>query len=131
MGGTEPTGKFLEDLVSLKDELEVNHRQLMDHHVTTSLFLESLFRKDHFKEGHLVLRTRPCLIEEEIIKPQLENYLSRFDLYGITVEYPADIEREAPLTVDIGLLAQVYANLFSNGVKYTAEVTLNDGNHRR
>ena len=129
--GTVPPGQFMEHLVSLRDELEVNHRQLMDHHVTTSLFLESLFRRDHFKEGHLVLRTRPCLIEDEIIRPQLENYLSRFDLYGITVEYPADIEGEVPLTVDIGLLAQVYANLFSNGVKYTAEVTRKDGNHRK
>jgi len=128
---TSPQPQFLDHLVSLRDELEANQRQLMDHHVTTSLFLESLFRRDHFKEGHLVLKTRSCLIEDEIIKPQLENYLSRFELYGITVEYPADMEEEVPLDVDIGLLAQVYANLFSNGVKYTAEVTRKDGSRRK
>jgi signal transduction histidine kinase len=123
--------QFLEHLLLVKDELETNHRQLMDHHVTTSLFLESLFRRDHFKEGHLVLKTRSCLVEEEIIKPQLENYLSRFELYGIRIEYPMEKEEEVPLAVDIGLLAQVYANLFSNGVKYTSEIVREDRTIRK
>jgi signal transduction histidine kinase len=120
-----------ERLLELKVELTENHRHLLDHHANTSLFLESLFRRDHFKEGHLVLKTKTCMVESEIIGPQLENYLSRFELYGIEVERPAVMEEEIYLTVDIGLLAQVYANLFSNGVKYTAEIVRKDGSKRK
>jgi signal transduction histidine kinase len=120
-----------ERLLELKVELTENHRHLLDHHANTSLFLESLFRRDHFKEGHLVLKTRTCMIESEIIKPQLENYLSRFELYGIEVEHPTGTEEEIYLSVDIGLLAQVYANLFSNGVKYTSEIVRQDGSKRK
>lgn len=120
-----------ERLVAIQGELESSHRQLLDHHATTSLFLESLFRRDHFREGHLVLRARPCRVESEIIKPQLDNYLNRLDLYGIKVEYPPDMGEEIPLIVDIGLLAQVYSNLFSNVVKYTEEVATGDGSQRK
>lgn len=120
-----------EQLAAIQGELESSHRQLLDHHATTSLFLESLFRRDHFREGHLVLRARPCRVENEIIKPQLDNYLSRLDLYGIKVEYPPDMGEEIPLIVDIGLLAQVYSNLFSNVVKYTEEVPDGEGHHRK
>jgi signal transduction histidine kinase len=120
-----------ERLAAIQGELESSHRQLLDHHATTSLFLESLFRRDHFREGHLVLRARPCRVENEIIKPQLDNYLNRLDLYGINVEYPPDMGEEIPLIVDIGLLAQVYSNLFSNVVKYTEEVVTGDGRTRK
>lgn len=129
--GSSLGSEIRERLLSLKDEFAENHRHLLDHHATTSLFLESLFRRDHFKEGHLVLRARTCMVEREIIKPQLESYLSRLELYGITVEYPDDMEEEVPLVVDIGLLAQVYANLFSNGVKYAVEVMKQDGRPRK
>lgn len=118
-------------LCELKVELFENHRHLLDHHANTSLFLESLFRRDHFKAGHLVLKTRSCRVESEIIMPQLENYLSRFELYGIEVDRPIGMEEEIYLSVDIGLLAQVYANLFSNGVKYAAEIVRQDGSKRK
>lgn len=120
-----------ERLAAVQSDLESSHRQLLDHHATTSLFLESLFRRDHFREGHLVLRARPCRVENEIIKPQLDNYLNRLDLYGIKVEYPPDMGEEIPLIVDIGLLAQVYSNFFSNAVKYTDEVVTFDGRPRK
>jgi len=118
-------------LLTIQSELDSNHRQLLDHHATTSLFLESLFRRDHFREGHLVLRAKPCKVENQIIKPQLDTYLNRLDLYGIKVEYPPDMGDEIPLLVDIGLLAQVYSNLFSNAVKYTEEVQGENGVTRK
>jgi len=124
-------GLIRERLAAIGSELESNHRQLLDHHATTSLFLESMFRRDHFREGRLVLRARPCRVETEIIKPQLDNYLSRLDLYGIKVEYPPDMGEEIPLVVDIGLLAQVYSNLFSNVVKYTEAVVTAGGRSRK
>lgn len=118
-------------LHELRDELTECYRHLLDHHANTSLFLESLFRRDHFTQGHLVLKTRPCKIEAEIIRPQLDNYLSRFELYGIEVARQGGREEEVCLAVDIGLLAQVYANLFSNAIKYTAEIVRKDGSKRK
>ncbi|MDF1576983.1 MAG: HAMP domain-containing sensor histidine kinase [Desulfurivibrionaceae bacterium] len=131
-GEPPPAGQNVRTrLLELQAEFAENHRQLLDHHVNTSLFLESLFRRDHFKEGHLVLKTRLCSVGSEIIRPQLENYQKRFELYGIEVEHPTGMEVEIYLTVDIGLLSQVYANLFSNGVKYAEEITRKDGSRRK
>jgi len=48
-----------------------------------------------------------------------------------SAESPAGMEEEILLSVDIGLLAQVYANFFSNGVKYTGEIVRNDGSRRK
>ncbi len=108
---------------SLHDDLNKYDEELRRHHAATSLFLESLFRPDHFERGRFVLRPRTCFVEKEIILPQLEHYKRRLDRRGITIERPSDmLEEETPLMVDVGLLAQVYANLFSNAVKYTEEV---------
>jgi signal transduction histidine kinase len=135
LAATEAAASFgptiMARLCALKEELAENHRHLLDHHANTSLFLESLFRRDHFREGHLVLKTRLCSVASEIIAPQLENYLGRFDLNGIEVEHPVGMDEEIYLTVDIGLLAQVYANLFSNGVKYAAEIVRKNGTRRK
>jgi len=106
--------------------------EIEDHHRHLSLFLESLFRRDHFEKGHLVLRSRPCLVEKEIILPQLARFARRFAARNITVERPADMgDEEIPLVVDFGLLSQVYANLFSNAVKYTEPVSLPEGGERK
>lgn len=87
-----------------------------------SLFLESLFRPGHFQRGHLVLRRQKCNVASEIIKPQLELYLPKLQERQIEIDaslggVPA--EEDYNLLVDKGLIAQVYANLFSNAVKYT------------
>ncbi|MGQ9921925.1 MAG: sensor histidine kinase [Desulfobacca sp.] len=86
-----------------------------------SLFLESLFRPSHFQRGHLVLRKRRCNVRSEIIQPQLELYLPKLQERQIEIDeslggVPAE---DFTLMVDKGLISQVYANLFSNAVKYT------------
>ncbi len=86
-----------------------------------SLFLESLFRPSHFQKGHLVLRKRRCNVRSEIIQPQLELYLPKLQERQIEIDeslggVPAE---DFTLMVDKGLISQVYANLFSNAVKYT------------
>ncbi|MBU0673493.1 MAG: HAMP domain-containing histidine kinase [Proteobacteria bacterium] len=130
-GGTE-CETTRERLADLHRQMADNHRHLLDHHATTSLFLESLLRREHFKQGHLVLKARPCQVEDEIILPQLENYLNRMSRNGITVEFPGDMDEETvPLSVDIGLLSQVYANLFSNAVKYTEVILTREGRPRK
>lgn len=117
---------------SLHRSLLENHRELLEHHANYSLFLESLFRRDHFAQGRFVLHPRKCSIDREIVSPQLDHFLSRFKARGIAVEKPRDMEgEELFLRVDVGLLSQVYANLFSNAVKYTDAITNRHGEVRK
>ena len=117
---------------TLHRSLLENHRELLEHHANYSLFLESLFRRDHFAQGRFVLRPRKCAIDREIVSPQLDHFLSRFSARGIVVEKPEDMqEEELFLRVDVGLLSQVYANLFSNAVKYTGAITNRNGKVRK
>ncbi len=117
---------------NLHQELLSNHRELLEHHANYSLFLESLFRRDHFAKGRFVLQPKRCSIESEIVTPQLDHYLSRFKARNITVERPTNMhEEELFLRVDVGLLSQVYANLFSNAVKYSTKVLDHKGRSRK
>ncbi|AEB09522.1 GAF domain-containing sensor histidine kinase [Desulfobacca acetoxidans] len=86
-----------------------------------SLFLESLFRPSHFQRGHLVLRKRKCNVRSEIIQPQLELYLPKLQERHIEIDESLGgvPEEDFTLLVDKGLISQVYANLFSNAVKYS------------
>ena len=116
----------------LSDDLLFYHSEIVKHHSNISLFLESLFRREHFESGHLVLHPKRCFVEKEIILPQLENYASRLRAANITVDRPNNmLDEEFQLIVDIGLLSQVYANLFSNATKYTGEVVTRDGRTRK
>ncbi len=116
----------------IREKLLGYHGELVKHHANISLFLESLFRREHFEKGHLVLRPRSCYVEKEIILPQLEHYASRIRAAGITVERPKNmIDTEFQIMVDVGLLAQVYANLFSNAAKYTREICTEGGACRK
>lgn len=106
--------------------------ELEKHHKSSSLFIESLFRRDHFTKGELVLRTRKCVVVDEIIGPQLEHYQRRLRNLGVEIEHPDDMrDEELALQVDVGLLSQVYANLFSNALKYTEAVPVDDGRVQR
>ncbi len=117
----------VEKVAALQKTFAGYHLEMQKHHASCSLFLESLFRKDHFENGELVLCTRKCFVEKEIIEPQLEHFAQRFQHQGIVVRRPLDMcDEEIALKVDIGLLAQVYANLFSNALKY-ATTTENNG----
>lgn len=86
-----------------------------------SLFLESLFRPGHFQKGHLVLRKRRCNVRSEIIQPQLELYVPKLQERQIEIDESLGgvPQEDFTLMVDKGLISQVYANLFSNAVKYT------------
>ncbi|MDD3814158.1 MAG: ATP-binding protein [Desulfocapsaceae bacterium] len=106
-----------------RQALEQTHRDLLKHHNQITLFQESLFRKQHFSEGHLVLQPTSSFVERDIILPQLDLYEKKLERQGITIDKPTDLNTQKfPLMVDIGLLSQVYANLFSNAVNYTAEI---------
>jgi len=116
----------------LYHDLARYHRELVKHHANISLFLESLFRREHFEKGHLVLHPKRCFVEKEIILPQLEHYAGRLRAAGIAVERPENmLDEEFQIMVDVGLLAQVYANLFSNAAKYTKEIVIHNGVPRK
>jgi len=120
------------EISQLRKDLMIYHGELEKHHANVSLFLESLFRREHFQRGRLVLQPKRCCVEEEIIQPQLEQYRARLKTQGIVIDRPTDmIEERVLLNVDIGLLSQVYANFFSNAVKYTEEIVDHNGRPRK
>ncbi|MDO8946333.1 MAG: ATP-binding protein [Desulfocapsaceae bacterium] len=123
---------FLDSCRETRQALEQTHRDLLKHHNQITLFQESLFRKQHFSEGHLVLQPTSCFVERDIILPQLDLYLKKLERQGITIDKPSNLHtQEFPLMVDIGLLSQVYANLFANAVNYTGEIINHQGQPRK
>lgn len=117
--------------------LEENNHMLLDewrafskHYEHTSLFLESLFRRDHFEKGTYVLRKQTCNFRTEIIEPLLERYLPMLDKRGIAVDSSLLSAKDEQITlfVDKGLISQVFDNFFSNAVKYAREVEDQWGN---
>ncbi len=121
------------DLEKTLEDLRQCHQDIKKHFQNTSLFLESLLRREHFQKGQLVLRRRPCNFAKEIIEPQLERYRKRLERRGIEIDNRLGgvPDEDIPLAVDIGLISQVYANLFSNAEKYTEEVVDEHGNRRK
>ncbi len=129
---SEACNAIIDRLSDLREDLMGYQQEMLKHHANVSLFLESLFRKEHFERGHLVLRPKLCRVEKEIILPQLGQYKSRLTANKIMVDSPKGMdEEEIPIMVDKGLLAQVYANLLSNAVKYTEEIIDDSGKPRK
>ncbi len=112
--------RFGENVAELKSQTE----EIKKHYEHISLFLETLFRREHFVKGTYVLREQPCNFKREILEPVLSRYLPKFKERGIVIEnlledVPDD---EIELLVDKGLISQVFDNFFSNAVKYTREI---------
>lgn len=130
---SQPHDKLLRDLGYIHEGLMDQYRQILTHYEQTSLFLETLLRRSHFEEGRYVLEKRACNFKKQVIDLQLERYRPRFEERGIEIDTSLGgvPDQEIEVVVDIGLISQVYANLFSNAVKYTREVTDASGRKRR
>jgi signal transduction histidine kinase len=124
-------------LIKIHRAVESNNRSLEDswkalsrHYEHTSLFLETLLRREHFQRGNYVLRKQSCNFRTEIIEPLLERYMPVFKKRGITVDNRLDNvpDEQMTLYVDKGLISQVFDNLFSNAFKYTETVEDQLGN---
>lgn len=116
--------KFLDAQGTFRDlvaEMEHDYQALEQHYKGLSLFIESLFRASHFQKGHFVLRRRTVRVNSEIIRPQLQLFQDKLKDRQILIDTGAGVmpDEDLPISVDKGLMAQVYANLFSNAVKYT------------
>ncbi len=121
--------------LTLAELMDVNHglteelENIEKHYKNMSLFLETLLRRSHFEQGKLTLRTTPCNIRQDVVLPQVERFADRFREMGIAIDdkFGGIPDKEVISVVDVGLVAQVYANLFSNALKYTQEVvTISD-----
>lgn len=101
-------------MFSDQEEIE----QLYEH---TSLFLETLFRPDHFLFGEYILRKTSSYLWQDIVIPQLVRFRDRFVQQGIVINHilkDHKVSEDLKVKVDKGLMAQVVANLFSNAAKY-------------
>jgi signal transduction histidine kinase len=120
---------FQKELSDVNQGLTTELENIEKHYKNMSLFIETLFRKSHFDQGRLTPRTKPCNMLKDVVQPQLERYVEQFKKMGISVNdrLSGIPDAEIITVVDVGLIAQVYANLFSNAVKYTQAVTTDTG----
>jgi signal transduction histidine kinase len=109
--------------------LRAEYSALSRHYEHTSLFLETLFRKDHFQKGTYVLRKQSCNFRTEIVEPLLDRYSSEFEKKGMVVDDRIENvpDEQVTLFVDKGLISQVFDNFFSNAIKYTGAIESESG----
>lgn len=112
------------ELVGLKSSIGDELEEMGKHHRHMSMFLESLLRRSHFEQGRLTLRTKSCNMHRDVVAPQLDRFLERFHNFGIELDQSTSgvPQEEVISVVDLGLMSQVYANLFSNVLKYAEQV---------
>ena len=120
---------LLKELAGINEGLKEEIENIEKHYKNMSLFLETLFRRSHFDQGKLALRTKACNMKKDVVQPQLERYIEQFQKAGVSIDdrLSGIPDEEIISVVDVGLVAQVYANLFSNALKYTQEVTTETG----
>lgn len=124
---------IVKELNDVNQGLAIELENIEKHYKNMSLFIETLFRKSHFDRGRLVLRTKTCNMKHDIVQPQLDRFLDRFKAVGISIDdrLSGIPDEEIIAVVDIGLMAQVYANLFSNALKYTQEIVTEEGERKK
>ena len=115
-----------EDMGKKMEDFEIHFKHL-------SLFIETLFRGEHFKTGSYVLKRRSYNLLKDIFFPELEHYSKRLAERNIDIVEPSDVPLDSDLIIflDLGLTAQVFANLFSNALKYCQPVFDENGNPRK
>lgn len=121
------------DLQEVNRGLGEEFNNIENHNRNISLFVESLFRRSHFQEGRFIPQKRLCNFKKEIIEPQLERFRERFSSKGIAIDDQLGgvPDESVVAVVDVGLILQVYANLFSNALKYTRVVYDADGAEKK
>lgn len=116
-------------LAEIAASIEAQYQEIYSHYESTSMFLETLLRRQHFEEGRYVLEKREVNLRISVVEPLLERFRQRLEERDIEINLgmggaPDQMIR---LVIDRGLISQVYDNFFSNALKYTEEVTLPDG----
>ena len=124
---------YLKELSDINSGLHEELENIEKHYKNMSLFIETLFRKSHFDQGRLSIRTKECNMKNDVVQPQLERYVEQLKRMGISIDdrFSGIPDAEIITVVDVGLIAQVYANLFSNALKYTQEITADTGEQKK
>ena len=125
--------KLLKELQEVNQGLTGELENIEKHYKNMSLFLETLFRRSHFDHGKLILRTKACNMKNDVVQPQLERYMEQFRKAGISIDdrLSGIPDEEVISVIDVGLIAQVYANLFTNALKYTQEIIVETGEKKK
>jgi signal transduction histidine kinase len=112
--------KAADSLQNIHEDMESKTEEFKSHFNHLSLFIETLFRREHFTEGSYVLKRRTYNLLADIFLPELEHYKKRLIDKGIDIIRPSGVPSDDELTIfiDLGLMAQVFANLLSNALKY-------------
>ena len=133
VSGDNRLGRLLGDLQEVNQVLTDEFSNIDKHHRNFSLFLESLFRRSHFQQGRFIPQTRRCNFKKEVIDPQLDRFIERFRLKGIEIDSRLGgvPDETMEVVVDVGLISQVYSNLFSNALKYSSTVYDESGTPRK
>ena len=120
--------RFAAEMDYIHKGLEEQFGEILRHYEQTSLFLETLLRRSHFEQGRYVLERKACNFKSQIVDPQIKRFIPEFRQKGINIAMAGLPDQEIEIVADLGLISQVYANLFSNASKYTREVTDFAGN---
>lgn len=125
--------EFLQELDALQTRMRAQYEEINRHYEQTSLFLETLLRRRHFEEGRYVLEKRLVNLRQQVVEPQVERFRPRLLDRGVEIDLSMGGIPDKPvlLMADLGLIAQVYANLFSNAVKYARPVPADSGSDRK
>jgi signal transduction histidine kinase len=110
----------VDNLYAIHQDMGKEMEEFESHFKHLSLFIETLFRGEHFKAGGYVLKRRSYNLLKDVFLPQLEHYRKRLADKGIDIIEPSHLPSDNDLSVfiDMGLMAQVFANLLSNALKY-------------
>ena len=125
--------KSLDSLHRIQENMDKKVGDFESHFNHLSLFIETLFRGEHFKTGSYVLKRRSYNFLNDIFLPELDHYRERLNKRGINIIEPRNIPSDKDMTVfiDLGLTAQVFANLLSNALKYCQSVLDSNGNYQK
>lgn len=126
-------GHILAELNEVNQGLAEELGNMEKHYQNMSLFLETLLRRSHFDKGRLTLIKKPCNMKKDVVQPQLERFAEQFRAMGISIDdrLSGIPDEEVVSVVDVGLMAQVYANLFSNALKYAEEIVTYEGERKK
>jgi hypothetical protein len=100
---------FMKEFSDVNHGLETELENIEKHYKNMSLFIETLFRKSHFDQGRLTLRTKPCNIKKDVVQPQLERYIEQLKKMEIAVDdrFSGIPDAEIITVVDVGLIAYI------------------------
>ncbi|UCF72889.1 MAG: HAMP domain-containing histidine kinase [Deltaproteobacteria bacterium] len=123
----------VDNLNSIHQDMGKKMEEFERHFNHLSLFIETLFRGEHFKTGGYVLKRRSYNLLRDVFLPELEHYRKRLEDKQIEIVEPSHVPSDKDLTIsiDLGLTAQVFANLLSNALKYCQLFLDKHGNYRK